>query len=325
MSNLRQDLFELSAEHRLDAAQAKRLQQLAGLGQEPAVLGQVLPRGLLILAAALAALGVVMWIAANWDLLGRAGKFALLQAVLLAAGGVAAFRPKLRSAMGLLALLDIGALFAYFGQTYQTGADAWQLFALWAALAVPLALAARSDVVWTPWALVATVAVAFWVQTHTGHRWRLEAADLPVHLLAFGVLLLLNLALSPRLAQWTGAGLWAQRSMAVLSVTVVVLAALAALFESRIRPQYGVGLAALGAALAFLTTRRGFEVFSLSAVALGLDTLLWAGVVRWLFHDRRSHGDPIGEMLLLGLLAAALLAASVQMIMHLARRDRGSP
>ena len=40
--------------------------------------------------------------------------------------------------MGLLAMLGMGALFAYFGQTYQTGADPWQLFALWAALSLPL-------------------------------------------------------------------------------------------------------------------------------------------------------------------------------------------
>ena len=43
--------------------------------------------------------------------------------------------------LGLLALLGIGGLFAYFGQTHQTGADPWQLFALWAALVLPLRLA----------------------------------------------------------------------------------------------------------------------------------------------------------------------------------------
>ena len=31
--------------------------------------------------------------------------------------------------MALLAMLNIGGLFAFFGQTFQTGADPWQLFA----------------------------------------------------------------------------------------------------------------------------------------------------------------------------------------------------
>jgi hypothetical protein len=40
-------------------------------------------------------------------------------------------------------------------------------------LALPLALAARSEVVWAPWALVVMTAAALSVQAHTGHRWRL--------------------------------------------------------------------------------------------------------------------------------------------------------
>ncbi len=175
--------------------------------------------------------------------------------------------------------------------------------------------------VWAPWALVATIAVACWVQTHTGHRWRVEGRDLPVHLLASAWLLWLGFALGPLPARWTGAGPWTQRSVAALAVLALLTAALAGLFGEQVQPQYLLGLLALAAAAALLSTRRGFEIFSLSAVALGLDALLLAGLARWLFRARGSHaGDPIVEMLLLGLAAAALLAPSVHRIMALARR-----
>ena len=68
-----------------------------------------------------------------------------------------------------------------------------------------------------------------------------------------------------------------------------------------------------------LANRHLFDIYGLSAVALGLNALLVAGLTHLLF-DRHSSGDEIGRMLLLGLSAAGLLAASVSGVMHLARR-----
>ena len=42
-----------------------------------------------------------------------------------------------------------------------------------------------------------------------------------------------------------------------------------------------------------------FEIYVLSAVALGWNTLAVAGLARWLF-DRPHHGDPIGSLLFVG-------------------------
>ena len=291
---------------------------------EPSQLGLWLPRGLAVLAAALFGLGLVMWVAANWADFGRAGRFALLQGAVLASACAAAARTAWRTPAALLALIATGVLFAYFGQTYQTGADTWQLFALWAALALPLALATRSDAVWAPWALVAAGAVALWVQTHTGHRWRVDAGDLGVHLIGFGLLLLLCAGLSQPLARWTGAGLWAWRTAALLAVAVLLVAALGALFSSPVRPQYWMGLVVLAvAAVLAALPRRFFDVFVISAVALGMDTLLVAGLARWLFDDPRRSTEPIMELLLIGAAAAVLLALSVQQVMRLARRHGG--
>ena len=95
--DLRLGLYELAAEHRLDAKACEKLERLAGLHDEPAALSRWLPRGIAVLAAALGGLGIVFWIAANWDTLGRFGRFALLQAVVLVmcAGALIQARVKL--------------------------------------------------------------------------------------------------------------------------------------------------------------------------------------------------------------------------------------
>ena len=50
-----------------------------------------------------------------------------------------------------------------------------------AMLAQAVAAGLRSDLLWTPWVLVAMTAVALAVQAYGGHRWDFEAAVLPVH------------------------------------------------------------------------------------------------------------------------------------------------
>ena len=54
-------------------------------------------------------------------------------------------------ALLVLAGLFLGALLALLGQIYQTGADTWELFAWWALLLLPWALAGASQALWLLW------------------------------------------------------------------------------------------------------------------------------------------------------------------------------
>ena len=317
--DLRSGLAQLAAEHRLDAAATRRLDELAGLDDEPASLATWLPRGTAVLAAALGGLGVVFWIAANWQTLGRFGRFALLEALVVATSVGALAKPAARAPLGLVALIAIGALFAYFGQTYQTGADPWQLFAVWALLALPLCLAARSDVLWAPWALVVVTGISLWVHAHTGHRWRVQPDDLAAHLAGWGAALALVAFLSAPLRGVTGAGVWAGRVAIALGVVMIGLTAIAGLVGDKVLLHYFCGLAVFAVAAALLARDESFEIFGLSAVALGIDTLLVGGLAYALFRHA-SGSDALARLMLLALVAAALLAATVSLLLRLARR-----
>lgn len=286
----------------------------------PAVLRR-LPHGLALLAAGLGGFGLILWLAANWALFGRVGQCALLQGGLLLAAVLGGWRVVLARPLGLLMLLGTGGLLAWFGQTYQTGADPWQLFALWALLTLPLCLGVRSDVLWTPWALVASTGIALWLYAHTGHRWRLEQQDLQAYLIGWTLTLGLAALLSPPLQGRLGSGAWAFRLALTQALGLITLTALGGLFMRDTAVWYGAGLILLGLAAAWLSTPVGFEVYALSLVLLGLDTLLVAGLVRLVLEDWRG-GDWIGRLLLIGLFAAALLAASVSMVLRQVRRQQ---
>lgn len=316
-------IYELAATHRLAPPALGKLMALAGLRGQPAGLTRWLLRGVAVLAAALGGLGLIFWVAANWSSLGRAGRFGLLQALVLVMALGAAWRPAARAPLGLLAFLGIGGLFAYFGQTYQTGADPWQLLALWAALALPLCLGVRSDALWAPWAVVVVGGAALWVHAHSGHRWHLDADGLPVHLVGWAAAASAALLLSPLLKRITGAGVWAFRTALTLVVISVSLSALGGLFHQPVALHYGLGLALLGLAALLMARPAAFEIYGLSAVALGLNGLLIAGLVRWLFENGANGpgGGLIENLFLVGLAAAGLLSATVAGILRLARHQ----
>jgi len=76
----------------------------------------------------------------------------------------------------------------------------------------------------------------------------------------------------------------------------------------------------LAAGAWLLAQRRHVDLAALAILALAIDTLIVCGIARALLHD--SDGEPIGQMLLLGLIAAGVLAASVTALMRL-RAARG--
>ena len=316
--DLRLAVYQLASGNQLDAAQTRQLQELAGFQREPRSLAYWLPRGVAVLAAALLGMGLIFWVAANWADLGRAGRFALIEAVLVLSCLGAFALPAARAPLLLIAMLAIGGLFAYFGQTYQTGADPWQLFAVWAVLALPLCLVARSDVLWTPWMLVLATGITLWMQAHARHSWLVRADDIDILLTGWAALLAACALVSPLLARWTGTGPWPLRLGLILAVIMITGSGLSALFGSDIASPYWAGLGVLALAAGVLLTRQFFDVFGLSAVALGVNTLLVCGLASRLFDN---GNDAIGGMLMLGLSAAILLALTVQGILWRTRRE----
>ena len=107
----------------------------------------------LLLTVGFLSSGVVTFIAANWDYLSDLTKIYGLQTLLLVtvALGIYCFireshrqaKEKLKwktYSLFFVASVLIGGLFALVGQTYQTGADAWQLFAVWTLCQLPFLL-----------------------------------------------------------------------------------------------------------------------------------------------------------------------------------------
>jgi hypothetical protein len=157
------------------------------------------------------------------------------------------------------------------------------------------------------------------MHAHVGQRWRVRPEDLRVHGLGWLAAILLCGALSAALRRWTGAGVWALRTAATLAIVMITFGAMVASFGSLGAMQFWLGLLIMLIAVAVFALPEMFDVYGLSAAALSVNVLAIVALGHVMLKSSGSR-DSIGVLMLLGLMAAAMLAGTVTAILRLSRQ-----
>jgi len=151
MSNDKQQILDWVASGHLAASQLEHALEVTHSAPSPADNLRFLSRVVLTFAMALLCSGVIFFFAYNWDDLSRYSKFAIAQGALVLSL-LPLLRLNLQQPAGQTALfaacLLVGALLALVGQTYQSGADTYELFLVWALLITPWVVLARMPALW---------------------------------------------------------------------------------------------------------------------------------------------------------------------------------
>ena len=123
---------------------------------------------LLLLGSALVLAGIILFFAYNWSAMGRFLKFGLIEAGIVACIIAARLLGRARLSGKVLlmgASVLVGVLLAVYGQTYQTGADAFELFLGWAVLISGWVVISQFAGLWIVWlVLINTGAILYWQQ-----------------------------------------------------------------------------------------------------------------------------------------------------------------
>jgi len=163
---LHRQLIELARRKALSAQAAEEGLRLAAVLPDGPAWRRFLEHVCAYGGALACAAGIIFLVAFNWQEWPPIAKFALLQALLAASAAVAwrlgTTRPAGRVAL-LFAMILCGALLAYFGQHYQTGADSYQLFLAWSLLILPWVAASSSAAAWALLLVLANLAVQLYV------------------------------------------------------------------------------------------------------------------------------------------------------------------
>jgi len=113
---------------------------------------------------------IVMFVAYNWDGLSRFEKFAIAQGAFALPILILMFvkNPIIKEVLLFSASILIGANLALIGQVYQSGADSWQLFALWAMLLLPFIYAQKSTSIYLLFIVIVNLSIYLYYDIY---RW----------------------------------------------------------------------------------------------------------------------------------------------------------
>ncbi len=327
----RTKLDALLSPHQLEAPAIEKALTLTGNRPGATEWRAFASRALGLAGIAALGAGLIFFIAANWQAMGVMGRFALLQMVLIICVGIAWWQapkaPNITAATLILATLASGTLFALFGQTYQTGADVYELFFIWALLTLPFAVAGMSGALWAVWWCILNVALALFCGWHGPDdfawglfdRWGLSKPT--ALMLPFGINLA-GAALAYGAAQGRhakAAPSWLLRLLLTFAFTYSTIACVLAVMPKNIwhanRPEASLDLAvfvifaAVSIVVGFYTLRQKRDVFPIALIAAAMIVISTAVLIRLL-------GKPdIGSafMLAIWLIAASTVAGFVLM------------
>lgn len=311
LDELQEALEQWQRQGIVTAVQSRRI--LAYHGLAPLTVEEVRGRGrltsiLAILGAVLVGIGVILFVASNWQRLDRLPKVILLVTAMVAAYG-AGFRlqyqpgnyPRIGAALTFLGTFVFGANVFLIAQIYHVQAGEPQLLALWSAGAFAMAYAASSR----PSSYIAILVAIAWYgyQLSAWHIERLGAASL-IGLAAFipyGLLILGLGEFQGSFARTRPFSIPFVRLGLVAIFAMLWIFSFADLWRSVGSMRAGAdGLGDTGTASLYLNA--SFLLFSAAAIAL------FALSVRRLGIDRASILESAG--------AAALLLSSLLVVFH---------
>ena len=321
------NLYQAASQLSPDEGRVARLYALAVSPGEASRLESHVRKGLWVVAALLLGCGLIFWVAANWQEQSRMFRLGLIEGALLVSVLAACLWQRIRLAALFCATLVLGGLLAFVGQTYQTGADAWQLFAVWAALALIWVALSRSDWLWLLWVLIAAMGIAMWMGRFDLWHGLSEGPGLQTQaLLNMALWLLLAVvpalvSLIPALRAQGGMGWWSHRlalGCALAGWTGLGVMQVLAGYDGHISvPVLTAAVLLIGATL-WLSLKGRFQDFVCICLAtLAVNALVLALVGRWVAQD-----IGVESFLIFGLIAMGCLGLSVRWLMGVQRQLR---
>ncbi len=217
-------------------------------------------------------------------------KLALLEGAMLVSFALAAVLGIKRlpgQCLLLAGTVFIGVFFAVFGQIYQTGADAWQLFALWALLMLGFVGLSRFPGQWILQWSITGLALLLWMQQtihwNYGEYW-IRGLIMALYTLGIWTLQILL----TRRYRWLSV-LWLRVLTLFIGHLWLFSAAVIALFDDNVVVLFTV--VTLVAGLLWWHWQKGRDLLSQVIGAVTLAMLIWA---LSLYVSTRDSGDVIG-------------------------------
>lgn len=321
----RQQILDWVASGHLDADKLEHALAITNSAPSAAAQLRFISAVVLTFAVTLLCSGVIFFFAFNWAELSRYAKFAIAQTALLLSL-LPLLRLKLTNSLGQAALFSasllVGALLALVGQTYQSGADNYQLFLIWAILITPWTLLARMPALWLLLLALLNLSLVLALDTLATDRlpapfshpgWLLFALNTS----ATGLwhLITSSAAVTPLLR-------WGGQSISLYSLLIITVLALDYISLWSVHDVLALPIWTIFAALWLYFYRiRQLDLTMLSALSMAAIVL----IVTALSNALTDQMATTGLLLLLALSVMGLSSAAALWLKHLSQNSKTTP
>ncbi len=234
MNNHRNTILQWAEQGRLAAGQTEEAMRVSGALPARADWYHFIDRLLLWSGTVLLAAGIIFFFAYNWKEIGNFARFGLVELLIAAAIGCCMWfgteSPAGKASLFAASIL-VGALLALFGQTYQTGADTFELFITWAIAILPWAAIGRLPALWVLLIALVNIAITFYFRAFPGIFGLLFSPEKQIWMLfAFNSTALILWELFSRYFVWLSER-WATRLLGFAGGGLVTALAMIAIFD----------------------------------------------------------------------------------------------
>lgn len=256
--------------------------------------------------------GIIFFFAYNWDDLGKFAKMGLVSGVLLSAVLVVLLAKASQLIKNILltgAAVLVGALFAVYGQIYQTGADTYELFIAWTAFVTLWVLATRFAPLWLLYiALVNTTVVLYLGQMANN----LQETTVFLLLFLLNVFFLAGAFLANFVKPESKVPDWFTNTLALGAVSISTVGIVVGIFDegNPLAPLFAVALLAYAGALWYAIKAR--RVFYPACVSFSIIIIISA------FMLDASHDT--GMFLLVSLFIVGAITGTIWQIVKLQKK-----
>lgn len=285
-------------------------------------------RMLLFFGSALVLAGVIYFFAYNWSRMGHLLKFALIEAGILAcilASHLRGISKPSGKVLLLSASVLVGVLLAVYGQTYQTGADAFELFIGWAVLISGWVFISEFSALWLVWLiLLNTGTILYWIQVgNPAHSIRYEFLCLAVAFLNGIALALYEVGVQQALKwlknRWQRGVLLAGSLFALSIPTIALIVEPGEAKGITVFIAFAWGVGATGGYLCYRYELR--DMIPIAIIISNACVILLTLLEKALFHG--TGHDEGGRFLLFSLIILAVVSMAVFLLRHIAAKMAG--
>jgi len=264
---------------------------------------------------------VVFFIAYNWDAMGRFAKFAIIEGLIMACLIFNVYKEKDRALANMsivAASILLGVLLAFYGQTYQTGADKWELFAWWALLILPWVIITRLAALWLIFVIL--INISLWLyHEQMGRLFEHEffARNSQLWLLAIpNMLIWIGWEILARYFSCLNAR-WAIRFPAVTCGTALTILLVEQMFShTGVELQSAVLYALIIVVANYVYRIKIYDLFMLASLCLSV-IIVVTGVFARIFSN---SGDTAGLLFILSLLVVGMSALAINWLRKIHRQ-----